>query len=262
MTDAALPAPIPCKLCSTPAPFFDRCDLHKNAKLHRGYFDAPLPDTGILLDYHACPSCGFVFTGFMDKWGPAEFATYIYNQDYPRVDGSYNGYRAGAAANIFYLAFFEHLANLDFLDYGGGLGIQAVLLKAFGAKRSLTYDPFAANITRPEGTFNLVSCLEVMEHAVDPKKIVADLVSFMNPDSGLIFVTTECTPPDIATQRTNWWYVTPRVGHISFYTRPIIDTLFAAHGLKVTHIENHTHIAYRTWPVWASQFMPAQYLPT
>lgn len=258
MTEKTAP---PCKICAQKTVFLESCDFHNNGKLHRGYFDAHLPETGIILDYYLCPACGFMFTPFMDHWGPAEFGTYVYNKDYPRIDGSYNGYRAGAAANIFYLAFFENLSSLSFLDYGGGLGIQSVLLKAFGAKEAVTYDPFAVSGKRPTGSFNMVTCLEVLEHSVDPRKTVADLVRFADPASSLIFISTETTPADIAAQKTKWWYVAPRVGHVSFQSTVSLEKLFAEQGWRMVHIESHTHIAYKTWPSWAMDFLPQKYIP-
>ena len=250
-----------CKICGARTGFFDRCDFHNNAKVHFGYYDLPLKPSGMTLEYFQCSMCGFLFTPHMDQWTGAEFAQQVYNRDYPRIDGTYNGYRAGALANILYLALGDYIPQLDFLDYGGGLGLQSAILKAFGAHSSLTYDPFAAGATRPTGSFNMVTSLEVLEHATDPKKTVADWVSLVNPDSGLVFFTTELLPPDIAQQKCRWWYVNPRVGHISFYTEPALQKLFAPHGMKLAHIEQHTHMAYRQWPVWADKLLPAQFRP-
>lgn len=261
MTQPSPASPPACKLCGSQSQFLESCDFHANAKLRCGYYDKPLLPAGLMIDYYICPSCGFTFTPFMDTWLPGDFATYVYNKDYPRIDGSYNGYRAGACANIFYLGFHDYLSQLDFLDYGGGIGVLAALLQAFGARRSLSYDPFARGVTRPTGTFNVVTCLEVLEHSINPRQTVADLVSFADPDSSLIFVSTECTPPDIREQKTNWWYITPRVGHVSFFPQTCLDSLFAAHGMRMVHIESHTHIAYRQWPLWAAQFLPAQWAP-
>ncbi|MBI3419504.1 MAG: hypothetical protein HY053_05170, partial [Proteobacteria bacterium] len=137
-------APPPCKICGRATRFFDSCDFHANVRLHYGYYDKPLTPSGITLDYYRCTGCGFLFTTFMDGWTGQQFAGFVYNKDYPRLDGSYNGYRAGALSNILYLAFHDRLPQLDILDYGGGIGLQSALLSAFGAKRALTYDPFAA----------------------------------------------------------------------------------------------------------------------
>lgn len=250
-----------CKICGTRTSFFDRCDFHNNVKVHRGFYDLEIDPSGIMLDFHKCSLCGFIFSPFMDEWDGNQFATFVYNKDYPILDGSYNGYRAGALANVLYLGLRDQLPNLSFLDYGGGLGIQAVLMRAFGAKRSETYDRYAANAKRPEGLFNLVTSLEVLEHSINPKQTVEDLVSFVDADSGMIFFTTECIPEDIDTLRMGWWYVAPRVGHVSFYTRDALKRLFDPYGFKLVHVENHTHLAFRRFPLWATQFLPKHYIP-
>ncbi|HVY11941.1 MAG TPA: class I SAM-dependent methyltransferase [Alphaproteobacteria bacterium] len=250
---ATAPAPR-CKICSQPTAHFIRCDFHANAKLHMGYYARAINPSGVMLDYFRCTGCGFLFTPFMDDWDGSKFAQFVYNKDYPLLDGSYNGHRAGALANILYLGFHDMMGQLDFLDYGGGLGIQSALLAAFGARRSITYDPFAANAKRPEGLFNVVTSLEVLEHSVDPKKTAADLVSLFDHDNGFLFATTELLPDNIATQKDNWWYICPRVGHISFYTPQALGHLFVPHGFKILHVENHSHIIFKKWPIWAQRF--------
>lgn len=257
MADPSLETPPPpCKICGGTTRFFDRCDFHANIKMHYGLYDMPVNPAGLMLDYYRCSSCGFLFTPFMDTWTAAQFAHFVYNNDYGRLDGAYNGGRAGSITNILYLAFRDCLANLEVLDYGGGIGVQSALLSAFGAKRAVSYDPFAAGSKRPEGKFNIVTCLEVLEHSTDPKAVVADLASFVETGSGFIFTTTELQPPDIETQKTGWWYMAPRVGHISFYTAGALERLFAPHGLRCTHIGTHSHVFYKEWPIWADTFMP------
>jgi 2-polyprenyl-6-hydroxyphenyl methylase/3-demethylubiquinone-9 3-methyltransferase len=248
-------APPRCKVCGSDTVFFDRCDFHNNIKLHHGFFAEPINASGVELDYHRCTACGFLFSTFMDDWDSAKFSQYVYNRDYPRLDGSYNGARSGALANILYLGFHEKLKQLDILDYGGGSGITTSLLSAFGAKRAITYDPFAG-AARPTGKFNIVSCFEVAEHAVDQKKLAEDLMSFTDFDNGFLFMGTEFQPEDVQAKKKDWWYMAPRVGHISFHTKDSYERLFAPYGLKFLHIEHHTHIGFKKWPLWAHDFFP------
>src|ERR1700761_3064279 len=113
-----------CKICGTPSLHFFRCDLHNNVKMHFGFYTGDLAPHGQLLDYNRCPNCGFIFTTLMDNWSDRDFATRIYNADYPMVDGTYNGMRAGMMANKIYLGCHDWLPKLDILDYGGGIGLQ------------------------------------------------------------------------------------------------------------------------------------------
>jgi hypothetical protein len=246
-----------CKICAARTDFLTHCDFHANAQISYGFYKLTINPSNLILDYFICPSCGFVFTNFMDGWGDHEFSTYVYNKDYPRLDGSYNGLRSGASANMFYLAFHENISKLEFLDYGGGMGIQSIALEASGAKRAVTYDPFSGK-ARPEGRFNMVCAQEVLEHTIDPRKTVADLVSFANHDNGLIFMSSNCPPADIREQKDKWWYMTPRIGHVSFYPNSVVDTLLGEHGYKVIHMMDSLHIAYRQWPLWARDFLPME----
>lgn len=251
-------APPRCKICNGETRLFGRCDFHENVKIHYGFFSEGIAKSGVELDYFRCPACGFLFTTFMDDWDGNKFATFIYNKDYPVLDGSFNGARSGALANILYLGFRDSLPELSIMDYGGGSGIATALLSAFGTKRVVTYDPFAAGAKRPEGKFNIVCCFEVFEHATKPKDLVADLMSFVDTDNGFLFMSTEFQPPDIETQKTGWWYIAPRVGHVSFYNQGAFEMLFAAHRLRFLHVERHTHIAFKQWPLWAHHFFPPQ----
>jgi 2-polyprenyl-6-hydroxyphenyl methylase/3-demethylubiquinone-9 3-methyltransferase len=249
-------SPPACKICGTPSPHFFRCDLHNNAQVHFGLYTGSITPHGAQLDYYRCTNCGFVFSPFMDNWDAQKFATHIYNADYPMLDGTYNGHRAGMMANKLYLGLYDRINQLDFLDYGGGLGLQSNLLQSMGAKRAVTYDQFAAGSIRPTGRFNVTTCMEVLEHATDPQAMAKDLVSLTNLDDGFMIITTQFQPADIDAQKEKWWYVAPRVGHVAFYTQPSFARLFAPWGMKWLHIEDMIHLGFVNWPTWAERVMP------
>ncbi len=257
MPDSPPPAPVrPCKICGHDAPHFGRCDFHDNARLNFGFYSRAINKSGVMVDYHACPQCGFVFTPFMDHWTPRQFAQLVYTRDYARLDGSYNGARAGKLANILTLAFDGMLDRLRFLDYGGGPGITPALMRAFGAPDAHNYDPYASDAQRPQGRFNVVTCLEVLEHATDPRALAADLLDLVDWDNGFLFVGTEFQPPDMAEQKLGWWYVTPRVGHVSLFTASSFERLFAGRDLRFFHAAGNVHIVFRQWPAWAQGLFP------
>ena len=79
----ALAGAVPCKVCDSPAVFFDVVDFNKSAG---GYAFGP---SGINLPWHRCDNCGFLFTPFFDDWTPDDFSQFIYNQDYALVDPDY-----------------------------------------------------------------------------------------------------------------------------------------------------------------------------
>ena len=76
--------------------------------------------------------------------------------------------------------------------------------------------------TRPTGRFDVITCIEVIEHAPSPQFILADMRSLL-ADDGCILIGESLQPPDIDTVRCGWWYVAPRNGHASIYwTGPIL----------------------------------------
>src|SRR5215469_12401355 len=108
----------PCKLCGGFSPPFDSVDFYKYCSPTNPF---AFGFAGITADYRRCQDCGFIFTDFFDDWTPAEFATYVYNADYPRIDSEYADIRPGnVAAQV-----AERLGawrDIDILDYGSGSG--------------------------------------------------------------------------------------------------------------------------------------------
>ncbi len=76
----------PCKLCGGFSPPFDSVDFYKYCSPTDCF---AFGFAGIHVDYRRCQDCGFIFTSFFDDWTPQEFAAYVYNADYPRIDSEY-----------------------------------------------------------------------------------------------------------------------------------------------------------------------------
>ena len=201
-----------CKACGGNAEFFDVVDFNKCCAETEVYaFGA----SGIPVQYFRCVACGFIFTPFFDGWTPAEFARFIYNDDYILVDGEYAGIRpAREAASM--AQRLSGVGALRILDYGSGSGAFADALRALGREGVESYDPFS-NPTRPNGRFDLVTCFEVLEHTTSPQATLADIASLLDP-AGCVIFGTGIQPRNIGEVRANWWYVAPRNGHASIYT--------------------------------------------
>ena len=57
------------------------------------------------------------------------------------------------------------------LDYGGGNGLTARLLREAGFKHVEVYDPFVPEyVKRPKGEFDIIMMFEVLEHSPTPKE--------------------------------------------------------------------------------------------
>lgn len=217
----------PCKICGYPAFLFDVVDFNKSCSQPEIY---PFGTSGVPVPYLCCSVCQFVFTPFFDDWTPHDFARYVYNEDYVKVDGEYAGIRPEREA----AAMAQRLAghrNLRMLDYGSGSGLFAEVLRSRGFDAVHTYDPFSSP-ARPKGRFELITCFEVLEHTVAPLACLDDIVSFLEP-GGCILFSTGIQPPDIAMLRANWWYVAPRNGHVSIYSVNSLARLGRQRGLTL-----------------------------
>jgi hypothetical protein len=231
---AALPAlspanrrHVPCRVCGAPAQFFDVVDFNKICSEQAPY---EFGQAGIPVPYHCCDLCEHVFTVFFDDWSTQEFARFIYNADYIKVDGDYLAERPNRQAAELDVRLAD-AKQARILDYGSGTGLLAQLLRARGFTRVESYDPFS-NPERPAGRFDIVTCYEVLEHATSPREILADIASLTDP-AGCVLFTTGIQPPDIRSLRANWWYVAPRNGHASIYSRKSLALAGQSAGLTL-----------------------------
>ena len=204
----ALAGAVPCKICGSPALFFDVVDFNKTVG---AYAFGP---SGISVPWHRCDNCGFLFTPFFDDWSREDFSRFIYNEDYILLDPDYLSARPrGMAGHLAQL--LSGFKDARILDYGAGANAFAARMAELGFAHVESYDPFSLPM-RPQGRFDILTCVEVIEHAPSPHAILADMRSFLAED-GCILIGESLQPPDIATVRCGWWYVAPRNGHVSTY---------------------------------------------
>jgi hypothetical protein len=233
---------LPCKACGASSPPFGAVSLHRVV----GRPDPGPGESEPLLQHQRCPNCGLIFTGALDHWSEADFQSQIYNEGYVEVDPDYVTVRPLNFANLF-RRFASARGEIRMLDYGGGAGLMAEELRRSGFDCQ-TYDPFSeAFRERPTGRFNLISCIETLEHLPQPRDTIADLVSFAD-DQVLVVFSTLLQPPDIEAQGLGWWYVGPRNGHITFYTANALAGLWAFKGFGYRALNSGLHVAGRNQP--------------
>src|SRR5580658_4385948 len=221
-----------CKVCDGTAAFFDVVDFNKGTG---GY---ALGHSAIYVPWHRCDDCGLLFTTFFDDWSLEDFRRFIY-QDYALLDPDYQSVRPRAMA--------DHLAQLlrgfesaRILDYGAGANMLATRMAEWGFAQVESYDPFSLP-TRPEGRFDIVTCIEVIEHSPSPRSILADMRSFLVED-GCILIGESPQPPDIDSIRCGWWYVAPRNGHVSIYAARTFARLAERAGMTFHHGKGHPRV--------------------
>jgi 2-polyprenyl-6-hydroxyphenyl methylase/3-demethylubiquinone-9 3-methyltransferase len=237
-------AAVPCKVCGGATRALGVVDFNRSCEDARGL---RLPRSGVPVQYRQCAECALVFTDTFDDWSQADFEAHIYNAAYETVDPDYVAKRPDAMAQGVIGAFGDATAELDILDYGGGNGRFAELMAEAGI-RCQTYDPFTpAFAARPARRFNLVTCFETLEHMPDPVAGVGDIAS-LTADDGAVLFATLVQPPEFATIGLGWWYVGPRNGHVTLYSRQALARLWGRFGFTVGSFNDNTHIAYRGAP--------------
>lgn len=115
------------------------------------------------------------------------------------------------------------------LDFGCGLGGLVQHLRKHGFDHAFGFDEgYAASILdatntpnlteaelkESEGSFDVVTAIEVVEHAVDPVGMLRTVARLLRP-GGLLFVTTGNARP-FRNRLTRWSYVHPDV-HVSYF---------------------------------------------
>jgi SAM-dependent methyltransferase len=228
-----------CKICGGATELQGCVDSGRSCARNRGAY---LPLSGIPIYYHRCTACGFLFATDFDAWSVAEFQQRIYNESYAQADPDYaDGSRAKGNA-VLTANVMGQLKARSILDYGGGDGTLACALleKDFEAH---SWDPIAnSNSGRPpRAYFDLVTSFEVLEHTTTPLETVREAISFLRPGGTLLFSTM--IMDEVPRQSTDHWYIAPRNGHISLYTRSSLDKLFESLGWKVEKYKENYYFA-------------------
>jgi hypothetical protein len=230
-------------------------DFNKSCEEARGKF---LPLSGRPVYYFYCGGCGFSFAPEFANWSEADFLKHIYNDEYGDIDPDYESQRPTANANTIDNLFGKKKELIRHLDYGGGNGQLSTILKSRGYD-STTYDPFPKPQQTIEelGTFNLITAFEVFEHVPDVHQLMGNLTKIMDP-SGLVLFSTLVSDGQIApNHRINWWYASPRNGHISLFSKKSLTHLAGSYQLNFGSFSDgfHCYVKGTQMPDWAKHLM-------
>ena len=257
---AAVPQQTACKCCGASSKLVAVMDAARSGVDARtGRAVEPL--SGRAVYYHRCEGCGFTFTRAFDHWTQAEFARHIYNADYSRHDPAYaDGERGTRTAGDVIRQFGAHSARLSVLDWGGGEGSFAAGLKRHGFARVDSYDPFVSGAAaRPAGSYDMVTCMEVIEHVVDPAALVADLAACRAARGAILISTLCCTRQVMEYGLENWHYCVPRNGHISLMSAQALLHCARRAGLVAYSFSEAAHVMFdaAAVPDWLAPVLPA-----
>jgi Methyltransferase domain len=246
----ATAAVMPCKICGSATALYGVVDFNKSRAEANGF---RLPLSGVPIYYRRCANCAFLFTDAFDDWSDEQFKAHIYNDGYGEVDPDYQAVRPQANAGMVKQLWGPHKQETGVLDYGGGNDAFCAALRAAGFPVAVSYDPMVpAYARRPEGKFQLVTCFETLEHLPDPLGGIGLLAECV-AEPGLAHISTYAQPADFDNTGVNWWYVAPRNGHISIFSRKALALAFGRHGYKTVSLSDNLHFAFRTLPSFAEQ---------
>jgi len=236
-------AHVACKICGGPSSLYGVTDLSRSCEVR---LSTPL--SGVPVYYRRCPSCGFLFTDAFDDWGIGEFKSHIYNDEYIIYDPDYKERRPNLNAKTVGDLWTDFKSTMRVLDYGGGNDVFCSALRARGFKEAISYDPMVPEHSgRPDGKFDLVTCFETLEHLPDPLDGIAKIVEFV-AEPGAVFYSTLTQPGDFDHKGMSWWYVGPRNGHVSIFTKQALAAAWAKFGFKTASLNDGIHLSFRTLP--------------
>lgn len=234
-----------CKICSGPSALYGVVDMSRSCEILRGLHS---PLSGIPIYYRRCANCGFLFTDAFDEWSLGDFKTHIYNDDYHIFDPDYLRVRPSGNADWVANLWASHKTGMRVLDYGGGNDLLCSILRARGFKEAITYDPMVEeHASRPDGKFDLVTCFETLEHMPDPLDGISKIVEFVS-DPGAVLYSTLTQPDDIQNSGMAWWYIGPRNGHVSLFTKEALSAAWGKYGFKSASLSAGVHVAFRNLP--------------
>jgi len=251
---AICPQQAPCKCCSATASLYGVVDFHKNCEILR---QKVLDPSGIPIYYYRCPECQLIFTTAFDHFSKQDFNECIYNSDYILVDPEYREVRPQAAARMV-AQLFSVTRPARILDYGGGNGYLAELLRAAGFPHVDVYDPFVSKYaTRPTNRYECILSFEVVEHSPNPVATFTEMSDLL-AEPGIILFSTLLQPSDIDKQGVNWWYIGPRNGHVSLYSGASLHKVAEPLRFQLRSANANLHILFREIPDFARHLIQEQ----
>ncbi len=195
-----------CKICGGYSPSWSRGRILKKYEVQ----------------YFRCEQCGFIQTE------EPYWLNELYDDAIARNDIGLASRNIGMArlSRSIILSFFD--CNRRFLDYGGGYGLFARLMRDKGFNFFLC-DKFAPNLfaqgfeadVERNRQYELVTAFEVFEHLTDPLDEISNMLQF---SPNILFSTFLVPDPPPALE--SWWYYSLEQGqHIAFYTLQSLTTI-------------------------------------
>jgi hypothetical protein len=173
----------------------------------------------------------------------------IYNDQYVLADPGFVDARPRYFSGMLQDILAPVKGSITALDFGGGQGLLAALMREAGFSRFASYDPFFGGAGVPASPCDLVTAFEVMEHTRDPIGTFREALAPLRPDGTLLFSTVlQPRQPD-----QTWWYMAPRNGHVSLHSRRSLTVIARSLGMTFLPLDGGVHLFYRSPPSRVTQ---------
>lgn len=191
--------------------------------------------------YRRCTKCGFIFVDD-PNWLHEAYSSAIAAADTGIVARNLK-----LAEIVSLLVELRFRSARRFLDFGGGAGLLVRLMRDAGFDFFLL-DKYCQNIlaggfeAEPDETFDLVTCMEVAEHLVDPITTFLELATL----APTIVISTELVP-ESGNKPGEWSYYSPETGqHVSFYTVAALHIIAERVNLRLATNGVNLHLLSNT----------------
>ena len=229
-----------CKICNGSTSILGVKDFNRSCEEEKGK-QVFLP-VGYAIYYHKCNNCGFIFTTDLDAWTIDDYVKNIYNEEYLKVDPEYDGKRPRDCISWF-SPMLGGDKSITVLDYGAGNDVFSKELIKLGYN-AVGWDPMWQ--TKPtfttDSTFDVVTAFEVLEHTPTPWETLKELISFVKPESGQVVFST-LVNDIIGNAGSEYWYLSPRNGHVCMHSVKSLSIMFDTLGMEVQSFSPSQHVA-------------------
>ena len=83
----------------------------------------------------------------------------------------------------------------------------------------------------PPGSFDVITCIEVIEHTLEPKEVVTEISRLLKPEGVLLLTTGNMHSPVARLRGFHFSYCLPEV-HISLFNPKLLENVYRACGLE------------------------------
>ena len=209
--------------------------------------------TGRDFTLRSCDSCGFAYVE--NPW--TDYAQ-IYDEAYyagrgsdPLVDYAFEFQADASTVRSYEWRGWDQLvhqlkpAPVKWLDFGCGCGTLVRFIHGLKKDEIFGYDTGAwaakargsglpilteAELAQHEGTFDIVTAIDVIEHVVEPLEMLAHCRRLLKP-GGILIPITGNAEIVLRAKLASWSYVRPEI-HVSFFTPPALSRALALTGFS------------------------------